>query len=97
MPIHDWTRVPAGTFHFFHQGWVQNIAVALNTGGLPPGYYALSEVPARGPVPDAVVAGDLPLVGVHVADRPPVVRHVSRAEDVAGYARRADRLSVYLP
>ena len=22
MPIHDWTRVDAGLFHAFHQGWI---------------------------------------------------------------------------
>ena len=21
MPVHDWTRVDAGLFHDFHQGW----------------------------------------------------------------------------
>ena len=21
MPVHDWTRVDAGLFHAFHQGW----------------------------------------------------------------------------
>ncbi len=25
MPIHDWTRVDAGTFHDFHQGWTIEI------------------------------------------------------------------------
>ena len=38
MPIHDWTRVPVGTYHFFHQRWIQDIADALNGGGLPEGY-----------------------------------------------------------
>ncbi len=40
MPIHDWTRVPAGTYHFFHQRWIQDLAAALNAGGLPEGYFA---------------------------------------------------------
>jgi Protein of unknown function (DUF4058) len=66
MPIHDWTRVPAGTFHFFHQRWIQDIADTLNAGGLPQGYFAMSEVDAIG----------------------------SNADK---YARRADRLSIYLP
>ena len=43
MPIHDWTRVPAGTYHFFHQRWISAIADALNGGGLPEGYFAMSE------------------------------------------------------
>lgn len=46
MPIHTWTRVPAGTYHFFHQRWIAAMADALNTGGLPPGYFAMSEVDA---------------------------------------------------
>jgi hypothetical protein len=39
MPIHDWARVPAGTYHFFHQRWISAIADALNAGGLPEGYF----------------------------------------------------------
>ena len=54
MPIHDWTRVPAGTYHFFHQRWISAIADALNGGGLPEGYFAMSEVDAKGPIPDVL-------------------------------------------
>ena len=43
MPIHDWTRVDAGTFHAFHTRWISEIMGALNTGLLPNGYYALAE------------------------------------------------------
>lgn len=81
MPIHDWTRVPAGTWHFFHQRWIQDITAGLNEGGLPPGYFAMSEVNAGGPIPD-------------VADAPPKVRVVSRGEDKLAYACRADRVSI---
>ncbi len=35
MPIHDWTRVPAGLFHHFHQDWSIEIARTLNRGRLP--------------------------------------------------------------
>lgn len=41
MPIHDWTRVPAGVFHHFHQDWTIEIARALNRGRLPRGLSAL--------------------------------------------------------
>jgi Protein of unknown function (DUF4058) len=41
MPIHDWTRVDAGTFHHFHLSWTCALCDILNTGGLPPDYYAL--------------------------------------------------------
>jgi len=54
MPVHDWTRVPAGTFHYFHQRWIQALGDALNTGGLPPGYFAMTEVDAQEPIPGAL-------------------------------------------
>jgi hypothetical protein len=40
MPIHDWTRVGAGTFHAFHTRWITHLSDALNKGILPPGYYS---------------------------------------------------------
>lgn len=43
MPIHDWTRVPAGLFHDFHQTWAVQIKTALNAGLLPKGMSALVE------------------------------------------------------
>ena len=43
MPIHDWTRVSAGTWHDFHHSWTAEIRTALNSGLLPPDYYAQSE------------------------------------------------------
>lgn len=49
MPIHDWSRVPAGLFHHFHQDWCIEIARTLNRGNLPKGLSALVEQRA-GPV-----------------------------------------------
>lgn len=43
MPVHDWTRVSAGTFHDFHNAWITELRNALNGGLLPGGYYALGE------------------------------------------------------
>lgn len=43
MPIHDWTQVPAGLFHHFHQDWSIEIARTLNRGRLPKGLSALVE------------------------------------------------------
>lgn len=43
MPVHDWTRVPAGIFHDFLQGWSIEIRNALNGGLLPKGFSALVE------------------------------------------------------
>jgi hypothetical protein len=43
MPVHDWTRVSAGTFHDFHYSWVLEIKRALMRGLLPKGYYVMAE------------------------------------------------------
>jgi hypothetical protein len=43
MPIHDWTRVSDGTFHAFHVSWVSELQESLNSGLLPPAYYAQAE------------------------------------------------------
>jgi hypothetical protein len=43
MPVHDWTRVSAGTFHDFHTAWIIHLKEALNGGVLPEGYYAMAE------------------------------------------------------
>jgi len=43
MPIHDWTRVPSGLFHHFHQDWSIEITRRLNRGLLPKGVSALVE------------------------------------------------------
>jgi hypothetical protein len=42
MPVHDWTRVEAGTFHAFHGYWNGHLMDALNSGLLPPDHYALA-------------------------------------------------------
>ena len=43
MPLHDWSRIPAGLFHDFHQTWSIQIKLALNAGILPKGLSALVE------------------------------------------------------
>jgi hypothetical protein len=45
MPIHDWTRVAAGTFHDFHQGWTIEIRKRLNSCALPDGYSLAGAIP----------------------------------------------------
>ena len=77
MPIHDWTRVPAGTYISSTSAGSQDIAAALNGGGLPEGYFAMSEVDAKGPIPDVLALKAQPPVppsgpaGVAVLDSPP--------------------------
>ncbi len=54
MPVHDWTRVTAGTFHDFHNAWITELRNALNGGLLPEGYYALGEQRSGDVSPDVL-------------------------------------------
>jgi hypothetical protein len=100
MPVHDWTRVSAGTFHNFHLQWQAALTTALNSGGLPDGYFAMVEQRAGGPVPD-VLAIQLPPPapaagepgGPAIATAPPKTRFVVRT-DPEVYARKARRITV---
>ena len=103
MPIHDWTREDAGTFHNFHESWITRLIDSLNAGRLPAGHFAMADQRVVGWEPDvvtlhsnAILGPRLPARGgVAVAERPPKVRTVSRAESEAGaYARRANRIVV---
>ncbi len=93
MPIHDWTRVTAGTWHAFHLSWIAEIQLALNGGILPPDYYAQAEQIAGplGPdvltlqMPDTPVNGEASLPssssgGVAVTVHPPRMRMTAEAE-----------------
>jgi hypothetical protein len=75
MPIHDWTRVEAGIFHDFHLAWISEFRRALNSGLLPPDYYALGEQ----------IVGDLepPIDPYTLKRRTVVIRHVSNHRVVA--------------
>ncbi|MBI2804327.1 MAG: DUF4058 family protein [Planctomycetes bacterium] len=105
MPIHDWTRVPAGIFHHFHHAWIEEISRFLNRGHLPEGYYALAEQLAGRLGPDvlalhagaagngngkgAPVQGHSP-GGVRVAERKPKARfHIQTLTETETYAARA--------
>jgi hypothetical protein len=54
MPIHDWTKVNAGTFHDLHVAWIAEIRRSLNGGLLPDGYYAQAEQVAGNTIPDVL-------------------------------------------
>ena len=54
MPMHDWTRVPAGVFHAFHNSWIGELQKALNSGLLPSDHYALGEQQAGNIGPDVI-------------------------------------------
>jgi hypothetical protein len=49
MPVHDWPRLFSAAFHDFHHAWIAALWKTLNTGVLPPDYYAQIEK-AAGPV-----------------------------------------------
>jgi hypothetical protein len=103
MPIHDWTRMDAGTFHAFHTLWIGELMKALNAGLLPKGYYALAEQIAtrmqtdlltlRAPPPDAsrINTSD----GLAVAEAPPPVG-LSVRPDPRGKSRRTNRRGRHL-
>src|SRR5438477_12170662 len=99
MPVHDWTRVGAGIFHDFHLSWIGELKKVLNSGLLPPDYYALAEqmagergpdvltleAPANGPrIPPSNGAG-----GVAVATSPPRVwfRTTTDVDEYAAVAK----------
>lgn len=99
MPIHDWTRVTAGTFHAFHTAWIVQLQEMLNAGLLPRSYYALAEQYAGDLGPDVLTlersdrvgpegsdAG--PAGGIAVAERPPQVRKTIRASSEFYLARQ---------
>ncbi len=43
MPLHDWTRVDAATFHAFNTAWITHLSEAMNDGVLPRDFCALPE------------------------------------------------------
>ena len=100
MPIHDWTKVPAGLFHDFHQSWSIRIKDALNAGRLPDGVEALVEQRA-GPVEADVLAIERrrslkeggPIDG-GVATMPPPVTRIVRRTSREIYAGRGNRIVV---
>jgi hypothetical protein len=93
MPIHDWTRVGAGTWHDFHLAWTAEIRNALNGGLLPADYYAQAEQIAGPLGPDVLTLqeSDVPLNGtghdstdraggIALATLPPRMRLTAEAE-----------------
>lgn len=92
MPIHDWSRVGPGIFHDFHQSWITEIKRVLNSGTLPPNFYALAEQFAGDIGPDVLALertdraenwqSDLPDTGcaLAVAAHPPKVSVTAKTE-----------------
>jgi hypothetical protein len=105
MPIHDWTRVPAGIFHHFHHSWIEEITRSLNRGLLPPEYYALAEQLAGSLGPDVLTLHAFhgaedgsanrggPEGGIRLAERKPKVRFHARTE-IQSYSAKAKAVVV---
>jgi hypothetical protein len=97
MPVHDWTRVDAGTLHAFHTAWITHLSEALNNGLLPSGYYALPEQHGGRLIADILTLQAPPSAspeatetggGLAVADAPPRVRHKLSPSPAARASRR---------
>ncbi len=103
MPIHDLSRLNAGTFHDFHNSWITELRNVMNGGLLPAGYYAQGEQWAGKINADILTlhAGNPPSVdqipsgsGVAVMEEaPPVVSYRVAASESA-HVRAARRTLV---
>jgi hypothetical protein len=98
MPLHDWTRVPAGRFHHFHQDWSIEIARELNRGRLPRGLSALVEQRAGATEPDMLaIEAWQPDTGSGdggVAALPPPATRIVRRTTKQIYSGRANRIMI---
>jgi hypothetical protein len=104
MPIDDWTRVTAGTFHAFHLSWLSELQEVLNAGLLPPDFYAQAEQVAGPMGPDVLTlqmpepsgngSGAQPVGGgLAVATAPPRARWTAAA-DMHDYVSRQRNLVI---
>lgn len=102
MPVHDWRRVKAGTFHDFHNGWIIHLKEILNAGLLPGDYYAQSEQRTAEVIADVLtlrqpVAKFAPPdtdAGVAVAEAPPAVSRTMPAAESQTVAMKQRRVVV---
>lgn len=104
MPMHDWTRVKAGTYHNFHYRWVAAIMDRLNAGLLPGDYFAMAEQIIGRPEADVVTLQrgprpKLPLVtrgGVAIAPARPKTRFIQPIPpDQERYAFKAHQVVIH--
>ena len=86
MPIHDWSRLGAGSFRHFHNSWYSKLGDLMNEKLLPESYYAMSEQSAGEILTDVITLhsptenghpGNEPFgsnSGIALATLPPQVR-----------------------
>ena len=92
-----------GAFHAFHHSWIAFIQESLNSGILPPGYYAMAEQVAKPGAsrtscpfdprvaPRAIEpSGPIGRAATAVATAPPRVQHRERIEAEA-FTRRPEQ------
>jgi hypothetical protein len=101
MPVHEWSRVDAGTFHAFHTAWITHLCETFNGGLLPSGYYTLPEQHAGTHIADVLTLHSpqaAPSVadegGVAVADAPPQTQRKLTASSPSRGRRPASAGSV---
>lgn len=104
MPLHDWTRVNAGTYHDFHNSWIFVLKRTLNAGLLPPSFYALSEQIAGETGPDVLTLqsrgaahGDsspIPAGATALAEAPPKVSYTASLSEEEIYALKRRSLVI---
>ena len=104
MPMHDWTRVRSGTYHNFHLLWMSNITNRLNSGLLPPGFFAMAEQIIGRPETDVVTLQTSSRAkrlrdgngGVAIAPARPRTRFVLPiAREQERYARKANQIVIH--
>ena len=101
MPMHDWTKVPSGLFHDFHQTWSIQIKTSLNAGLLPTGLSALVEQRFGPKEPDVLAIetqsepnrGNAHDGGALATVERPRSRYILRS-DKKIYAAKANRIAV---
>jgi hypothetical protein len=100
MPLHDWSRVPSGLFHHFHQHWSIEITATLNRGRLPKGLSALVEQRAGPKEPDVLAIEEFAhkrdnsaMSGGTATLERPVTRIIQRTTKQI-YATRANRIVI---
>jgi hypothetical protein len=97
MPVHDWIRVDAGVFHDFHNVWIAELRNAMNSGLLPPDYYAMSEQHGNKYIGDVLTlqrpnpeesAPHVASGGLALAEAPPRVRREESLSLSSGSLRK---------
>ncbi|MSU78497.1 MAG: DUF4058 family protein [Gemmataceae bacterium] len=103
MPMHDWTRVKAGTYHDFHCSWLAELKNHLNRGILPSDHYAQVEQVTEEMISDILTlrsndpqdeSEEASEGGLAVAVAPPRVRITETLEENL-YATHSKQIAIH--